>query len=205
MPLHRLLQHPDGLCGIWNIRESEAELTALSPGEGISATLTHPQKRLEALAARIVTRMLMERMHEPYRGVTKNEFGKPFLVDSTLHISQSHSFPFVAVTLSKHNTGVDIEQPRQNLLRVAPRVFNDAELQNANGSLVHLCIQWCAKETLIKLYGKKDLVLKEELNIAPFPLGSTGRLEGMIRRTGVESLFQLEYLVEEDFVLVTSF
>jgi 4'-phosphopantetheinyl transferase len=202
MPLHQLVTTASGMYALWHIQETEQALTDLVPSEKIPAALTHPQKRLEFLASRILTKELLKQKGEPYQGLTKNEFGKPFLIDSSWHISQSHSYPYVAVIISRHVTGIDIEQPKTNLLRVATRVFADTELRNANNNVHHLCVLWCAKETLIKLFGKKDLILKQELLIAPFTLTHQGTFQGCIRRNNTETFYTLEYRVEKNFVLV---
>jgi 4'-phosphopantetheinyl transferase len=202
MPLYQLVPTTTGMFALWHIQENEAALMALAPAERVPTVITHPQKRVEYLAARILTGRLMQQLGQPYLGLTKNEFGKPFLVASSWHISQSHSYPYVAVIVSQNPAGVDIEQPKPTLLRVAPRVFSEPELQNANNNLHHLCVLWCAKETLIKLYGKKDLTLKQELSIEPFVFANRGILRGCIRRNTSETFYTLEYRVEENFILV---
>ncbi len=189
---------------LWKITEDVEELKALlDPVEDVPSTLSHPIKQCEFLASRVLTQRLVKQFNQSYQGIYKDEFGKPYLVNSTLHISQSHSYPYVAVILdSEKNVGIDIEQKKETLYRVANRIFSEAEVENAGGDLTKLCILWCAKEALIKLYGKKDLNLKEELEIADFRLAESGILNSSILKKHHEKSYSLQYLVQEDFVLV---
>lgn len=189
---------------LWKITEDVEELKALlNPPEDVPSALSHPIKQCEFLASKVLTQRLVKQFNQPYQGIYKDEFGKPYLVNSPLHLSQSHSYPYVAVILdSVKNVGIDIEQRKETLYRVANRVFSETELKNVENDLTKLCILWCAKETLIKLYGKKDLHLKEELAIEEFKLAESGFLHGSISKKYHEKSYSLQYLVQEDFVLV---
>lgn len=206
MPQFKYHKDSSHAVAVWKITEREAELCNRLSSEQDSLlpdTLVHPVKRLEVLAARVLTISLLQAFNQPFNGIVKDEHGKPFLRDSSFHLSQSHSYPYVAVIISSEkNVGIDIEQPRATLIKVAHRVFNDVELATSGNNLIKLCLHWCAKETLIKLYGKKDLALKEELFIPPFNLESKGMLTGIISREGHEKSYELHYLVDDDFVLV---
>lgn len=204
MPLQLIHTTPTQVLALWRITEKEEVLSSLlETKEQIPAALIHPHKRTEFLASRVLTQTLLKQFNQTYAGIYKNEFGKPFLTNSSIHISQSHSYPYVAVLLdSEKNVGIDLEQKKSKLQRIAPRVFNDRELANAGDDLTKLCILWCAKETLIKLYGKKDLILKEEIAIDPFILSTAGLLGTRIANRHGASFYTLQYLVEEDFVLV---
>lgn len=204
MPLLNLIKNNQTAVAIWKIEEQEEQLfNLLDFREPIPPNLTHPHKRAEALAARVTTSILLKEFGEVYEGVIKNEHGKPFLKNSTFHLSQSHSYPYVSVIISAHeNVGIDIEQVKKNLAIVAPRVFNKAELEQTGDDLTRLCIYWCAKETLIKLYGKKDLILKDEIQIDLGIFNTTGKLTGRITKKEHEKSYALHYLVHQEFVLV---
>jgi 4'-phosphopantetheinyl transferase len=204
MPLLSLIKDNQSAVAIWKIEEQEDQfLNLLTIHDTIPDSITHPDKRAEVIAGKVTTALLLKEFGQTYEGVIKNEHGKPFLKNASFHLSQSHSFPYVAVIISaEENVGIDIEQPKKNLAIVAPRVFNSSELSQTGNDLKKLCIYWCAKETLIKLYGKKDLNLKEEITIDPFTFHKTGNFTGRISRKGHEKYYALHYLVHEDFVLV---
>ena len=205
MPLERTYLSAQSVWGTWRIDEDEHRLASDLPGENIPDALTNPLKRLEFLAGRSLVKALLTKWDAPYSGIRKDAFGKPFLAGSDIHISLTHSYPHVAAILHRRkNVGIDLEQPKDKLLRIGPRVLSAMELFDADRDIVKHCIYWCAKEALIKIYGKKDLSLSANLRIAPFHRGSSGHLIGRILATGSETTIPLEYHVFDHFVVVVS-
>lgn len=205
MPVDRFYHAPDSIWGFWKITEDESSLTADVPVESVSVDIVNPRKRLEFLAGRALIKALLHHWNIPYQGLTKDTYGKPFLVGSTMHISLSHSYPYVAAILHRHkNVGIDLEQPKEKLLKIAPRILREDELQNAGSNIVKHCIYWCAKETLIKIHGKKDLVFSKNLLVTPFDLHKTGLLVGRIVAGNSETTIPLEYRVYTNFVVAVS-
>jgi len=205
MPVERIYPSADSIWGFWKITEDETELAAEVAGESISASITNGFKRLEFLAGRALIKALLREWSIPYNGIKKDNFGKPFLQASDICISLSHSYPYVAAILhKKHNVGIDLEQPKEKLLRIAPRVLSQKELADAGREVVKHCIYWCAKEALIKIYGKKDLVLTRNLAVSPFQLQQKGHLVGRILANNTETAIPLEYIVSDNFVVVVS-
>ena len=205
MPVEQTHSAEDAIWGLWKIDEDETFLTSQIPSDQVPATLTNTLKRLEFLAGRALLRALMETWNMKYLGVEKDRFGKPFLLGSKFHISLSHSYPYVAAILHKRkNVGIDLEQPKDKLLRIAHRVLSADELQDAGQDVTKHCIYWCAKESLIKIYGKKDLILAQNLRIAPFQRYSSGHLVGRILANNTETAIPLSYLVSDNFVVVVS-
>jgi 4'-phosphopantetheinyl transferase len=206
MPLEKIDSINSHTWALWKIEENETFLTnQLDPFEKIPETISNSQKRLEWLAGRLLVKKLMEINHLPFQGVTKNEFGKPFLKGNDYQLSLSHSYPYVAALIhSTNSVGIDLEQPKPKLLRIAPRVLDANELRDAGEDLTKHCIYWCAKETLIKVYGKKDLTFAEHLKISPFSLADRGHLIGRIIVNNRETSIPLWYSVNENFVVVLS-
>jgi 4'-phosphopantetheinyl transferase EntD len=190
--------------GLWKIEESEEELNLLSGGgEIIPAEITHPEKRCEFLAARKLVRNLVEQLNLSYKGLTKDAYGKPLLQDFPHHISLSHSYPYVtAIIDAEKSVGIDLEHFKSKLLRIAPRMFSPSELKDAGNSVEKNCVYWSAKEAMMKVYGKKDLVFSENLLVDPFELESTGVLTGHIITPEKETTLSLHYKQYPDFVIV---
>ena len=205
MPLDRIYTSEERIWGWWKIAEDEPSLKAHVPSEELSPALTNELKRLEFLAGRALIQSLLRQWGMQYRGMKKDPYGKPFLLGSDIHISLSHSYPFAAGILHRRlKVGIDLEQPKDKLLRIAPRVLSQTELKNAGENIVKHCIYWCAKETLIKIYGKKDLVFAKNLLISPFDLHPNGQLIGRILANNMETAIPLEYIVSDGFVVVVS-
>ena len=186
----------------WQIQESERELSYLAQ-ESCPDEILFPQKRLEWLAGRALIRALVENCGLEYHGLRKNEFGKPFLKTHPHQISLSHSFPYVAAQIDRHQSvGIDLEEPKEKLRKIAPRIFSQTEVDDAGNDLVKLCIYWCAKEALYKIHGKRNVLFTDHLQVNPFTLAKSGSLSGAIHFAENTSTVNLNYLVMKDFVVV---
>jgi 4'-phosphopantetheinyl transferase len=204
MPLEKLEASNERAWGLWHIRESEAELIDLiREFETIPSTITHEQKRLEFCVGRVLAKTLLEKLSVTFEGIIKDEFGKPFFRNNPYHLSLSHSYPYVGALIDKNKSvGIDVEQIKSKLLKIAPRVLHPTELKDAGDNEIKHCIYWCAKEALIKIYGKKDLVFAENLIIKPFTLQNQGNISGRIIVNSVETTIPLYYEVHNGFTVV---
>ncbi|MGC3948527.1 MAG: 4'-phosphopantetheinyl transferase superfamily protein [Chryseolinea sp.] len=204
MPLEKIVIDKDRAWALWRVREDEESLRQkLQSVEQFPENIAHASKRVEWLAGRVLLTTLFDALSIPFQGITKNDFGKPFPTGSDHHLSISHSFPFVAALVDKKGpAGIDLEQPKVKLFRVAHRIFHREELKDAGNDLIKHCVYWCAKETLVKIYGKKDLTFAEHLLIDAFQLAEEGDIRGRIIAGGTESVIPLHYEVYPGFVLV---
>ncbi len=204
MPLEKIVVETDRAWALWKITEDEPSLISEIKGfEMVSDTLTNPQKRLEWLAGRVSTRHVMNALGLTFQGILKDEFGKPFPKGYNFQLSLSHSFPYVAVLLDKNQAvGIDLEQPKEKLLKIASRVHHPNELQDLGTDIVKHCIYWCAKESLIKLYGRKDLIFAENMFIESFQRENEGDIVGKMIIKGDVTWVPLHYVVYPNFVLV---
>jgi 4'-phosphopantetheinyl transferase len=188
---------------VWHITESENEL-AYASFESCPDELVSPTKRLEFLAVRALLRETCQQLKIDYQGVLKDSFGKPHLKENPHQISLTHSFPYVAIQIHAYQpVGIDLEQPKEKLTRVAGRVLSAAEQEHAGNHIPTLCVYWCAKEALYKIHGMRGLAFQSHLLIDPFQLASQGTLHGQILANPVIQA-SLHYLVEPDYVLVTT-
>jgi len=191
--------------GLWKIEETEGSLHQLCESEPIPKEITHPEKRLEFLAVRVLVKNLLLEWGLGFQGLTKNQYGKPFLKNSSHHISLSHSYPFVTAILDTEKTvGIDLEHSKAKLLNIAPRMLHATELNDASSDITKLCVYWCAKEAMLKVYGKKDLIFAENLLINPFVLKEEGDLVGRIIVEDSEARLSLHYRLFRDFAIVYS-
>jgi 4'-phosphopantetheinyl transferase len=203
MPLYKLKNTgTESAWGIWKVEESAEEL-AFTAFEEAPEGIVHLTKRLEWLASRVLVRTLLEQNGLPYSGIHKDEYGKPFLRELPHHISLSHAYPYVAVQVDKNKpVGIDIEQPTEKLLRIAPRVLSLEELDNAGSDIRKHCVYWCAKEALYKVYGKRGLHFASQLLVEPFILEEKGDLKGKITVREEKLNVALSYEIESEFIVV---
>lgn len=206
MPVEKIEHKADFSWGLWRITESESALQhALTAVDSIPENVTHPNKRLEFLSGRVLAKLLLEQRGFSYTGISKNEDGKPHFNNQPIHLSLSHSFPYVGALLNTTNSaGIDVEQPKAKLLKIAPRILNPVELDDAGTDEIKLCVYWCAKESLVKVYGKKDLIFATEMSIDSFRLDTCGTLTGHILKNETNRTIPLTYQIFDGFVMVHS-
>ena len=205
MPVEKLeYKNEERAWGIWKITEDEtALLQQVSEFESIPESITHTEKRLEYIAGRVLAKNLLEAAGKKFEGVTKDVFGKPFFKENTFQLSLSHSFPYVAaLTDINKSVGIDLEQIKPKLVKIGPRVLEKTELDDAGSDVTKHCIYWCAKEAMIKIYGKKDLIFSEHLLVNPFKIEKEGSLIGKIKLGETETIIPLHYYVYDGFVVV---
>jgi phosphopantetheinyl transferase len=151
----------------------------------------------------MLEKQILESFKVPYSGIQKNEFGKPFYKASNVSLSLSHSYPYVAaIADTEKSVGIDVEQMKPKLLKIASRVMHSQELADAGEDITKHCIYWCAKEAMLKVHGRKDLVFAEHLVVRPFNRADTGELHGKIIADGKETVLPLWYEVLTDAVVV---
>ena len=83
--------------------------------------------------------------------ISHDASGAPRLSDSDISLSVSHSRNYACIAFSRRRAvGVDIEEPRDQLRRVAPRVLSDEEMSVYSCSDSLLLRAWTLKEALYK-------------------------------------------------------
>ena len=193
--------------GIWRIAETEQFFNSQIPEiDTCPLEITNDLKRLEWLCGRYLLKKLFEDAGQDYHGIFKNEQGKPFPIKSSYQISLTNSFPFVAAQIHPNKSvGIDLEKIRPKLNQVTVRILSSDELDDAGTDLRKLCVYWSAKESLLKISGKKSFIFSEELKIEPFEIKSEGTVRGSIRQHGLTDHFILNYMITNDFVLTTTY
>jgi 4'-phosphopantetheinyl transferase len=162
---------------LWSLTESEPELRN-SLGSTYNfvdlETISHPQKIREWLASRLLIKTLAEESGIFYEGMHKDEHGKAFLVNNDSHISLTHTADYVAAVINLNSSvGIDMEKKSEKLLRTAKKFLSPGEYEDAGNDIATLCVYWCAKEALYKLYGKKQISFKDSIRIDPFSILDT--------------------------------
>jgi 4'-phosphopantetheinyl transferase len=187
---------------LWLITESEEEL-GFEAMETCPEEIISSQKRLEWLSGRALLKTLVENCGLNYVGIRKDEYGKPFLKEHDFQISLSHSYPYVAAQIhNSQSVGIDLEQPKDKLLKIANRVLSLSEQTDAGQNIIKHCVYWCAKEALYKIYGKRGLHFENQLNLDPFELQTAGDLNGQIKIEAQAIKVSLSYIVHSEYVMV---
>ena len=99
-----------------------------------------------------------------------NESGKPYIKDSNLYFSLSHSNGIVALTVSKEEIGLDIEQIKDVKDNLARKVMNDLEYCTyqtftKENKKIYFYEVWTSKEAYIKKLGTSLTLNPSNINI----------------------------------------
>lgn len=205
MPL--LLKHTAPLRGVWKIEESSDTLFSLLENreEYLSQLedIHTEHRRREWLASRVLLQTLLGR---PAR-IAYHPNGAPYLPDSSLYISISHTKGYAAILLQEHPAaGIDIEYRSDRVLKIRSRFMNPEEEASLDREheAEHLLLHWCAKETLFKMIGREEVDFLNHLHVRAFPYAEEGRFEVYETRTARGFTYILSCLVSSDFVLTWS-
>lgn len=156
--------------------EGEAAAWATAEERAAAAAFGSERRRREYLTWRaLVRRELGRDVRIAYDAV-----GAPVLENRPEYLSVSHCDGRVAVCLSLRRCAVDIEPVTRNFGRVLSRYMTPEEQALADDPLLPAAV-WCAKETLYKYAGRRELDLLHDLRITEADLAAgclAGRIAG---------------------------
>jgi phosphopantetheinyl transferase len=160
------------------------------------------QRRVHWLAYRHILKNIVGRGSQIR--IRYDHCSKPFIDLSEDHISVTHSGKYAAVIMSRQSrVGIDIEQVHPRLHKVAGKFLSPEEGgAEAQASTENLCLHWCAKEALYKLYGQRQLDFREHIKVLQPPEKLEGTFSGKILLQGQEQHYQLRSERLGDYFLV---
>ena len=188
---------------VWKIEETEEQLFCglqLKQHElDVIASLSNGKRVLHWLSTRLLLRTMLNT--SDYIDCQMDDHGKPYLVNSTMQISLSHSYDYAAVIISKDKkVGVDIELIKHRIKSIKHKFLSDLELaqkqigDNTNG----LYVSWCAKEAIYKWNGRKGLEFKQHIHIKPFKLKEEGTLQALVELPEGTKALDVNYFKTKD-------
>lgn len=194
------------LCTIylWKIDEEVdqlLELVCLTENDQLKFdSYKSSSRRKEFLATRILAQKILGSSIE----IENDEHGKPHLLSSDYQISITHTKGYAGIMIFKdQEAALDMEYLSDRVYKITKRFLSKSELFNidSENKVFHLYQHWCAKECLIKLYGKKDVHLINELKIHPF-LPSSNEFTGEVCRADFASTYHFQYFHFDGYLLV---
>lgn len=133
-----------------------------------SATTTPPSNTRKTPSFRtFLQNELIKITNNPSCQLYFNNHNKPLIKDILYKsISISHTREVLTIQLRKDLfAGIDIEAPRNQLLKIQQKFLNEEEMKLAQNSLSMLCLFWTIKEALFKIHGTSDISLKHHIHI----------------------------------------
>ncbi len=197
---------PNAALGVWEISEPLEEICSkveLSKQERkIFSCFQSPLRKQQWLSYRLILPYLVKPKEKS--SIDYDKFGKPYLNNGVKHISVSHSGKFSALIASnEHSVGIDIEKIQPKIVHLAERFMNSYELDQISGchEIESLYLVWTSKEAIYKLYGKKDILFKDHINILPFNFEGEGTITGEINTPGIKKKLNIQYQIVENYLL----
>lgn len=203
--LFRSQNLPNGaLCGIWKIEESIELLRANLSSDTLSdvrfANIKNKVRQQEWLAVRC----LLKELCKEEKQVLYTATGRPYVSDSSFHLSISHTKGYASVLL--HPTcevGIDIEQRSERAMKLKERFLNSSEISFLGEAeeAIQSTICWSAKETLFKIMDAEEVDFIRHLHINPFTVSDSGSFTAIETRTPKNQKYIVQYHLFPDFVL----
>lgn len=127
-----------------------------------AAPLPHLPKTQRHPAERQAIASLISENISPTAHLDHLPSGAPIIIDSQLHISISHGAGLALLAVNPDNPiGIDIEAPRPQLLRIAPRFMDPEEYHLYGHTLDTALAVWTAKEATFKAAAIPGLTIGE--------------------------------------------
>ena len=165
----------------------------------------HPIKQAEWLGSRAALTAILRALDAPPQPTYKDDKGKPFLRNSIFHISLANSSPYGVAILHQHQAvGIDIEKPSDKLQRIQHKFLTPLEIRAIDDRPAYYCAYWCVKESLYKLYGRKQLSLKDNIAVHSVHFNDIIRAEASICIDQLASAYYLEGTIIDGFFVIYS-
>ncbi|MGV3505171.1 MAG: 4'-phosphopantetheinyl transferase family protein [Adhaeribacter sp.] len=207
MPLQSIRKiNADTVMGLWHLQEPaealDQQLRALAPAALLFPSFTHASRQQQWLGGRLLAYTLLQELSPDRPLLVAAPGEKPFFEQAGLHLSISHTRSQVAAILSRRApVGIDLETIHPKVLRVKDKFLTPAEQDLAGQDLNKTLIYWCAKETLYKLHGRKQVLFKEHLQVGPVGSQPRGQLPAGIHTPEFAQDYLVHYEVGTDFIL----
>ena len=136
--------------GVWQITESEAELRALSsiPSDELEEISYIKSESLRK--QKLAVRALLDAMFEDKVYLNHHDNGKPYIENSAVNISITHTDRYVAVMVNDtEEVGIDCESLDRDFSAVEKKALSEDEIDDleddAEDRSEQLAIYWCAR------------------------------------------------------------
>ncbi|MBT8233574.1 MAG: 4'-phosphopantetheinyl transferase superfamily protein [Saprospiraceae bacterium] len=208
MPLifNKIFDHDNTQIAVWeNNEHDDFYINALNVcDKDLEEIMSYREhRRKEWLCSRYIINLICEST-TPLT-ILKDEYGKPFIKDSNLNISISHSNNRAAVIISDKLVGIDIQKQEEKIDRIFHKFISEEEQSKIETqhtkSSYH--IFWGAKEAMYKGWGKKELDFKTHMHVYPFSCYQNNlELKGWVRKENIIQEYDLFTDILEDYYLV---
>jgi 4'-phosphopantetheinyl transferase EntD len=105
--------------------------------------------------------------------------------------------------ISKEPVGIDIEQVKEKVERIAHKFIRKEEMTFIGNDhrIQQLYVCWCAKEAVYKCYGQKEVSFADNITLEPFEFEGHGYITAHLNKDDVNIKYDVGYLQYEDYMV----
>ena len=195
--------------GVWQITESEEELKALASVPSDELEEISYIKNESLRKQKLAVRCLLDALFEEKVYLSHHDNGKPYIENSAMNISITHTNRYVAVILNPTDeVGIDCESLDRDFSAVKKKALSEDEIEEVDEideeqRNEQLAIYWCAKEAVYKMISQYGVDFAEQIEIDDFRMRGEGELVATFTdKDGFEEEYELEYITFDRHVLV---
>lgn len=207
MPLHKSYTiAPNTKLLVWKITESLEELSNGTELKDVCQSRIDSMKSEQHRKGFLSVRKLLKEAGYTDFDLFYTEDGKPHLKDGK-NISITHSFSFSAIIISDKSIGIDMEIRREKAIKIADKFidkeFNFLNTEDVSDYVRRLIVIWGVKEALYKMFSRKGLSFKQNIDVAPFEMDDA-KGTATVSYMEIEGNYSFYFEEIEDFTLVYS-
>lgn len=153
----------------------------------------------------LAVRMLLQTIGYTDFDLYYDENGKPHLKDGK-HISISHSACFSAIVISDQEVGLDMEQLKSKILKIAFRYMDVSHLEGLSQEeqIKKATVVWGIKESVFKIKNEKGISFLDHIFEDSFELNDKQTIATLIYNKLSEK-FKIQFNSIEDYIFVCAF
>jgi phosphopantetheinyl transferase len=212
MPLHKVVYlQPNTKVYLWKISEDYDALLKEVRLKDSSVTRLTSMKSESHQKGFLAVRMILQHLGYTDFDLIYDAFGKPHLKPQgcsikDLELSISHSQDFSAVAISEHKVGLDLEQLKDKILKIAPRFMDVSHLENLSTEekIKKATVIWGIKESIFKLKNEVGISFQNHIFEANFSFEDKTTTAQLLFNNKEEN-FKIHFNSEEDYIFVCAF
>lgn len=189
--------------GIWKITESIEDLIEQLP-HNLTIDPIPSNINLENYKQKIASRLLIHKIISNDQTIVleKSSYGKLYIKhEPSIFISISHTKGYATAIFSKKPVGIDIETKFKQIEKISSKFINDKELEWIQNSTTYMSLIWGAKESIYKIFEKKELDFKKHLTI----IKTGSQIIGHLKKEEYEKNYNIQYKINKEYILVWAF
>ena len=195
--------------GVWQITETEEELRSLSSVPSDEMEEISYIKSESLRKQKLAVRCLLDALFEEKVYLSHHDNGKPYIENSAMNISITHTNRYVAVILNPTDeVGIDCESLDRDFSAVRKKALSEDEIEEVDEideeqRNEQLALYWCAKEAVYKMISQYGVDFAEQIEIDDFRMRGEGELVATFTdKDGFEEEYELQYMTFDRHVLV---